>query len=132
MRWRTVIIAAAVVAVIAASIAGQGGNKSSSGSGSTSTQPDLGKAPAGALHVKFLYSPEKEALILPVIKRFNASGTRAGGRRVFVDAQNVSSGDAETKMAKGRLKPVAWSPPSTTRPGASARAGRPPTSKSRR
>jgi Ca-activated chloride channel family protein len=32
---------------------------------------------------------------------------------VFVEAENVSSGDAETKIAKGQLKPTAWSPASS-------------------
>ena len=38
---------------------------------------------------------------------------QAAGKRVFVKAQNVSSGDAQTKLAAGRLKLTAWSPSSS-------------------
>src|SRR5262245_2135224 len=65
------------------------------------------KLPAGTVRVPFVYSPEKEALLLPLVKRFNASG------RVHIDAVNVASGDAETRIARGTLKPVAWTPSSS-------------------
>ena len=70
-------------------------------------------APAGALAVSFVYSPEKEKLLAPLIERFNRSGTSVAGKPVFVEGQVVSSGEAEDKIAKGRLEPVAWSPASS-------------------
>ena len=70
-------------------------------------------APTGALALPFVYSPEKEKLLAPLIERFNRSGATAAGKPVFVEGQVVSSGEAEEKIAKGQLKPVAWSPASS-------------------
>ena len=80
-----------------------------SGGGSSSG----GKAPEGALRITFAYSPEKEILLKPLIKRFNESGREVGGKKVFVESQVVASGEAESKIARGRLKPAAWSPASS-------------------
>jgi Ca-activated chloride channel family protein len=107
---RTLIIAAAVVAVVAAVMVSGGGDDKKAGSTSTNT---TGNAPKGSLKITFAYSPEKEVLALPLIKQFNKQGVKVGGKPVFVEAQNVSSGDAETKIAKGQLKPTAWSPASS-------------------
>jgi Ca-activated chloride channel family protein len=111
LNARAVIIAVAVVAVVAAVMVSGGGsdNKSSSGTSTNTT----GTAPKGALKITFAYSPEKEVLALPLIKQFNKQGVKVGGKPIFVEAQNVSSGDAETKIAKGQLKPTAWSPASS-------------------
>jgi Ca-activated chloride channel family protein len=100
------------VAVVAAVMASGGSNDKKSGSGTTTTNA-TGKAPSGALKISFAYSPEKEVLALPLIREFNKQGVKVGGRPVFVEAENVSSGDAETKIAKGQLKPTAWSPASS-------------------
>src|SRR4051794_17352558 len=82
------------------------GNKTSSG--------DVGpKAPSGALAIPFAYSPEKENLLKLLIAKFNAQRVEVGGKPVFVEGSNVSSGDAEAKIAKGTLKTVAWSPSSS-------------------
>src|SRR4051812_32307868 len=70
-------------------------------------------APRGALAVPFVYSPEKEKLLAPLISRFNRSGERAGGKRVFVEGRVVSSGEAEERIARGSLHPAAWSPASS-------------------
>ena len=79
-----------------------------------STKPTAAaKAPAGAVKVSFAYSPEKEKLLLPLIKKFNGEGNEVGGKPVFVEGINASSGDAETRIAKGQFKPVAWSPASS-------------------
>src|SRR5690349_11359944 len=112
MNARAIIIAVAVVAVVAAVMVSGGGGKKSSSSSGTSTNA-TGTAPKGALKITFAYSPEKEVLALPLIKEFNKQGVKVGGKPIFVEAQNVSSGDAETKIAKGRLKPTAWSPASS-------------------
>ena len=112
MNARVIIIAVAIVAVVAAVMASGGGGDKKSG-GNTTTTNATGKAPSGALKISFAYSPEKEVLALPLIKEFNKQGVKVGGKPVFVEAENVSSGDAETKIAKGQLKPTAWSPASS-------------------
>jgi Ca-activated chloride channel homolog len=102
-----------VIAVLAAAAVGvalllaKGGGDSGSGGGSAQ------KAPAGAISVSFAYSPEKEPLLLPLIKKFNEQQHKIGGKPVFIEGANVSSGEAETKIAKGKLQPVAWSPASS-------------------
>ena len=111
------LIAVAVIAVALIAILGSGGgddDTASNGNGNgngTATAPS--KAPAGATTVTFAYSPEKEKLLVPLVNRFNASNPEANGKKVFVRAQNVSSGDAQTKIAAGRLKLTAWSPSSS-------------------
>ncbi len=103
------LIAVAVVAVaLIALISGGGGGNDEGGSGSTATT-----APAGAVKVTFAYSPEKEELLKPLIASFNASGAEAGGKPVFVLGENVSSGDAQLKIAKQTYKPTAWTPSSS-------------------
>ncbi len=106
------VAAVALIAIIGggSSGGGQDADSPSSGSGSASAPK---RAPAGAVEVSFAYSPEKEKLLLPLVKRFNASGAKAGGKAVFVSAQNIASGDAETKIASGRLKLTAWTPSSS-------------------
>ena len=78
------------------------------------TKVDSGApAPKNAIKVSFAYSPEKEKLLLPLIKAFNNKGEEVGGRKVFVEGINAASGDAEARIAKGTFKPVAWSPASS-------------------
>jgi len=105
------LIVVAVVAVALIAILGGGGGEDDSSSGVKEGAP--AQAPAGATTVSFAYSPEKEKLLVPLIHRFNAANTQVDGKRVFVQAKNVSSGDAQTKMAGGRLKLTAWSPSSS-------------------
>lgn len=111
LNARAVIIGLAAVAVVAAVMASGGGDDNKSSSATTTTNA-TGKAPSGALPISFAYSPEKEVLALPLVKEFNKRGVKVGGKPVFVEAQNLSSGDAETKIAKGELEPTAWSPAS--------------------
>ena len=102
------LVAVAAVALVAAlSRGGDDGGGSSSGGGSGPA------APAGSVRVSFGYSPEKEKLLKPLIRRFNSEGERVNGKRVFVEGQVVSSGEAESKLADGRLELVAWSPASS-------------------
>src|SRR5262245_33381026 len=103
-----IVVLAAAAVVIVAVISSGGGDDSSDGAASTGP-----RAPAGSLRVSFAYSPEKEKLLLPLIKRFNQQREQVGGKPVFIEGQNVSSGEAETKIANGRLQPVAWSPASS-------------------
>ena len=108
MLGRALIIALAIAAVgIAfATTRDDGGGSDSAANGGSG-------APPGALHVSLLYSPEKEELLAPLIERFNASGARSGGKVVFVDAKNVSSGEVESGIASDRLKPTMWTPASS-------------------
>jgi Ca-activated chloride channel homolog len=110
MRGRLVIIVLALAAVVIAFAA-------SSDDPEEGTQPPRGRTPAApagdALHVTFPYSLEKEKLLAPLIKRFNAERHTSGGRTVVVDASVVASGEVETKIAKGTLRPTMWSPASS-------------------
>jgi Ca-activated chloride channel homolog len=110
VRERAIVIAAAVAAVIVAIVlttSGGGDDDGGSGKGG-GTKPG-----SDAIRVSFAYSPEKEELLKPLVERFNREGVQVAGRPVFVAAQVVSSGEAETKIARGTLKPVAWSPASS-------------------
>jgi Ca-activated chloride channel family protein len=101
----------ALVAVGAALLVSNSGGDGGSGGGGAGG--GAAKAPKGAVRVTFAYSPEKEKLLLPLVKRFNAQHVQAGGTAVFVEAVNKSSGDVEAQIAKGTYKPVAWSPSSS-------------------
>ena len=107
------LIAVAVVAVALIAILGGGSGDDDGGSNGNENANAPSQAPAGATTVSFAYSPEKEKLLVPLVNKFNASNTEVDGKRVFVKAQNVSSGDAQTKIASGRLKLTAWSPASS-------------------
>jgi Ca-activated chloride channel family protein len=77
----------------------------SAGGGDDEAEP---RAPEGAVRLSFVYSPEKEKLLKPLIREFNEEDGRA-----FVEGEVVSSGEAEAKIADGRLEPVIWSPASS-------------------
>jgi Ca-activated chloride channel homolog len=94
------ILAAVAVAIVAV--------VSSGGGGDPSEEPDAQRAPEGAVRISFAYSPEKEKLLTPLIREFNEQDGRA-----FVEGEVVSSGDAQTRIADGRLEPVVWSPASS-------------------
>jgi Ca-activated chloride channel family protein len=100
------VLAAVAVGVIAI-LAGGGDDDDGGGGGGGAA------APKGALRVPFAYSPEKEKLLEPLISRFNGERREVDGRAVFVEGEVVSSGEAESKIARGRLQPVAWSPASS-------------------
>jgi Ca-activated chloride channel homolog len=110
-RFVVIVIAVAAIAVAAVLAPSSGGGDKGGGGGGNG---DSGtKAAANAVHVPFVYSPEKEALIAPLVKQFNAGDHEANGKPVFVEAKVVASGEAAAKIAKGQLKPVAWSPASS-------------------
>src|SRR5215210_2857000 len=103
-----------LIALLAAVAVGVVALISTTGDGGDSGDGDGGQAaPAGALRVPFAYSPEKEKLLEPLIRRFNDQGKTAGGKRIFVEGSVVASGAAESQIAGGRLEPVAWSPASS-------------------
>jgi Ca-activated chloride channel family protein len=110
MRGRIVIIAMALAAVAVAFAAS--GDK---GGDSPSPEPrQRAAAPAaGALRLSFPYSLEKERLLAPLVERFNAERHKSGGRTVFIDASVVASGEVETRIVNGTLRPVLWSPASS-------------------
>jgi Ca-activated chloride channel family protein len=107
---RFAVIAAAVLAVaIAIGLSAGGGGSDDGGGGSGG-----GSKPASdAIVVDFAYSPEKAGLVVPLVKTFNAKGERSGGRPVFVRATEIASGEAERRIARGRLKTAIWSPASS-------------------
>src|SRR6478609_1859538 len=66
------------------------------------------------IRITFVSSPEKGALMRPIIEQFNAGPqSLVGGRRVVVSLQIVNSGDAETSIVSGALRPTVWSPASS-------------------
>jgi Ca-activated chloride channel homolog len=108
MRGRLPVIALAVIAVAIAFASSRGRDEKPAG-----REAAPSSIPAGAVPVRFVYSPEKAALLAPLIKRFNAEKHRVDGHPVFVQGESMNSGEAETKIHGGELKPVAWSPAST-------------------
>jgi Ca-activated chloride channel homolog len=109
-RFVVIVIAVAAIAVAAVlAVSGGGGdNGGGGGNGGGGTKPA-----SDAVRVSFVYSPEKEALIAPLVRQFNGGDHESGGKPVFVEARVMASGEATTKIARGRIKPVAWSPASS-------------------
>ena len=109
-RGQLLIIFVAVVAVAGVAVfsAGGGGGDDDGGGGDNGPA-----APAGAVRIPFAYSPEKEKLLTPLIRRFNEQRERVGDKPVFVEGEVVSSGEAETEIAAGQRQPVVWSPASS-------------------
>ena len=110
MRSRLIVLGLAVVAVIVAVVASSGGGGGSGGGGSGGGG---GSAPKGALKISFVYSPEKEKLLVPLIRKFNDQKKQVDGKQVFVEGKIVSSGDAQKQIVKGQLQPTVWSPSSS-------------------
>jgi Ca-activated chloride channel homolog len=108
VKARTAVIVLAVAAVLVAGViaAGSGGGKGKGGGSASKPSSD-------AVRVSFAYSPEKQKLIQPLIEKFNRESHASDGKPVFVEGQVVSSGDAETKIARRQLQPVLWSPASS-------------------
>jgi len=101
---RIAVVAVAIATVVALMLIG---NRKDGGDGRASSPASV---PQGAAVVSFAYSPEKEDLLAPLIDEFNAGHTEVHGAPVFVRGSVVASGEAEQKIAAGRLTPVAWSP----------------------
>jgi Ca-activated chloride channel family protein len=110
MTGRAIVIVAALLAVAIAAFSSTGGDSDDKGGGGGGT---VTSAPKGALVVPFAFSPEKEQLLAPVIKDFNADNVEVDGKRVFIDGEVRSSGEAQALIARGRYKPVLWSPSSS-------------------
>jgi Ca-activated chloride channel homolog len=101
-RGQIVIAILAAVAVAIVAVVSSGGGSDSS------EEPEEQRAPEGAVRIPFAYSPEKEKLLEPLIREFNEQDGEA-----FVEGEVVSSGEAQTLIAEGRLEPVVWSPASS-------------------
>lgn len=104
MAARVAVIVAAIAAVVIAAVATTGGGGEDGGGADV---------PKDAVRVTFVLSPEKEELLRPLVRAFNESGATAGGKPVRVLGQVVASGEAQAEIARGRLKPVVWSPASS-------------------
>jgi Ca-activated chloride channel family protein len=100
------VLAAVAVAIVAVLSAGGGGDGDGGDGGGE-------QAPQGALRLPFAYSPEKEKLLVPLIREFNSGREQVNGKAVFVEGEVVSSGEAESQIAEGRREPVIWSPASS-------------------
>ena len=98
------VVAAIAVAVVAVLSTGGGGDDDDAASQGEARR----QAPKGAIAIPFAYSPEKEKLLVPLIREFNTDDGKA-----FVEGEVVSSGDAQARIADGRLEPVVWSPASS-------------------
>src|SRR5215210_8288019 len=108
-RSQVLIAVVAIVAVaLVAALSGGGGDDRTSNRGGSEPA-----APSGSVRVSFAYSPEKEKLLKPLIRRFNSERAEVNGKPVFVEGEVVSSGEAESKLASGDLELSAWSPASS-------------------
>jgi Ca-activated chloride channel homolog len=116
MRGRALIIVLAAVAVVIAIVARGGGDDGGAKSATTVTSSPAATtaSPAGpSVRVSFVYSPEKEALLKPLVARYNAERHRSGGATVRIDGRVIASGEATDDTAAGRLQPTLWSPASS-------------------
>jgi Ca-activated chloride channel homolog len=98
-RSQLLILALAVTTLLAAVLLQRGETEDAA-----NEEP---KAPGGAIAISFPYSPEKEDLLKPLIRRFNVSepkGRREAGVRR--GRENVL-GQVEEEVADGALEPVA-------------------------
>lgn len=95
-KARLLVIALAAAAVCVAAI---------EDGGSTSA--------ATPVRLEFVYSPDTEALLTPLIDRFNRAAVKVRGRSVQVTGQAITSGEAERMIAVGTIKPVVWGPASS-------------------
>jgi Ca-activated chloride channel homolog len=68
---------------------------------------------ADAVRLTFAYSSNLEDMMATLLPRFNAARPEVNGRSIFVTGVPASSGDVETKIVRGRMKPHAWSPASS-------------------
>ena len=96
---RAIVVAAAVVAVLTAAF-GPFDRETS--------RPAAGRE----LHVRYLYSPDAEALLVPLVDRFNLEQHRLGSRVIRVDPVDLTSGAAETSLAARQEKAILWTPAS--------------------
>ena len=111
VRGLLVLVAVVVVGVAYYTSRGHGhGARPSSSAGGTITRP----APtADAVRIDFVYSSNLEQMMATLIPRFNVARIQAGDGPIYVQGLSASSGDVESKIARGLLKPQVWSPASS-------------------
>jgi Ca-activated chloride channel family protein len=68
---------------------------------------------AAPLRLEFVYSPDTEELLAPLIARFNHSAIKVRGQSIRVEGRAVTSGAAAGMIAAGTLRPVVWGPASS-------------------
>jgi Ca-activated chloride channel family protein len=68
---------------------------------------------ATPVRLEFIYSPDTEKLLAPLIQRFNRSGTKIRGRSLHVTGHAITSGEAERMIAAGTARPAVWTPASS-------------------
>lgn len=107
MKTSRIIVAAGAILIIALALILTGGKKDQKTSDNKTV---VQTAPKDALQIEFAYSPEKEQLILPLIKKYNNQQQKVGNKTVFVTATNIASGEAQDKITRGKYKPTVWSP----------------------
>jgi Ca-activated chloride channel homolog len=95
---RAIVIAAAAVAVL---VAAAGRNDPEA----RTDEPEL--------VLRYLYSPDAEPLLVPLIDRFNRETHRPGGSEVRIDGFALTSGEAEAALAAGRERAALWTPASS-------------------
>ncbi len=78
------------------------------------TSPDATPtAPEGALRLSFAYSSNLEEMMDSLLPQFNARRFAVDGRPVFVEGHAATSGEVQTQILDGKLKPHVWSPASS-------------------
>jgi Ca-activated chloride channel family protein len=100
VRRTIVIVLAGAAVVLAAYLHYRGDGRAARGN-------------ADALRVLYTYSSNQEELLLPLIETFNDQGHELAGRRIEIVGESVSSGEAEAKIAAGKLRTTIWSPASS-------------------
>src|SRR3954454_12642584 len=99
-----------VVAIAAVLGAGLYVKSSKSDKDKPSTNASTTGPAKNATTVTMVVSPEKEALLKPLVAQFNAAQTDA--KPAFVKLRAENSGDTEAAIARGSEQPDVWSPAS--------------------
>ena len=95
---RAIVIIAAAVAVIVAAVGREDRDA---------------RADEDELRLGYVYSPDAEKLLVPLIARFNREGHRSGLRKIRIDGVTLTSGEAEAALAARRDRKVLWTPASS-------------------
>jgi Ca-activated chloride channel family protein len=64
----------------------------------------------GKLNITFYSSSAKTNWVNEMVTRFNASGTKVGGKTISVTQFHVTSGGSFDQIREGKIKPDLWSP----------------------
>ena len=77
----------------------------------TSSEGESGAPPENSLELTFTYGSEKEKWISAVTGAFNRAGNRtSSGKRIYVHAYPMGSGEAIDEVMEGRRQPHIISP----------------------